>query len=100
MMQETDYDIDVQGVSNSKTTGLHFIMNYGFPTRRCSVMNDPVGDGFIMTYGDTTDFHPNNNARDSARRTDFDWDQVQAGAKALLAWLHNGTPIQKPKRAQ
>jgi hypothetical protein len=93
MMDDDDFDISVAGVSGNKTTGLHFTMGHGFPTRKASVLNHPVTDGFIIVYGEYPDFQPNNNANDSASRVAFDFDQHAVGARALLDYLYKGHPV-------
>ena len=98
MMDDDDMDIRVAGVSANKTTGLHFTMDCGFPTKKASVLNHPVTDGFIIVYGEYPDFQPNNNANDTATRVAFEFDQHAVGAKALLDYLLRGMPIQSGRR--
>lgn len=93
LMDDDDMDISVDGVSGNKTTGLHFTMDHGFPTRKASVLNHPVSDGFIVVYGEYPDFQPNNNANDSATRVAFEADEHQRAAKALVWYLLQGQPI-------
>lgn len=97
MMDEDDFDIDVAGVSGNKTTGLHFTMSCGFPTRKASVLNHPVTDGLILVYGEYPDFQPNNNANDSARRKAFEYNEIQDCAEGLLEWLLKGQHPAKGK---
>lgn len=93
LMSDDAMDISVSGVSGNKTTGLHFTMEHGFPTRKASVLNHPVTEGFIIVYGEYPDFQPNKNANDSARRVAFEHNQHQLGAEALLDYLLSGNPI-------
>lgn len=93
LMDDDDMDIAVAGVSANKTTGLHFTMEHGFPTRKASVLNHPVTDGFIIVYGEYPDFQPNNNANDTATRVAFESNQHQLGAGALIEYLLRGKPI-------